>query len=95
MYSEANILVVDDEEAMRDSCQQALSQNGGKVQVAEDGVQGLAMLEKESFGLVILDLKMPGLSGMEVLKKIQAEKEICLNLGILTLLQKLQEIYLH
>jgi len=71
MRSEANILVIDDEETMRDSCQQALSQQGNKVEVAEDGVRGLAMLEKELFDLVILDLKMPGLSGMEVLKKIK------------------------
>jgi len=71
MRSEANILVIDDEETMRDSCQQALSQQENKVEVAEDGVRGLAMLEKELFDLVILDLKMPGLSGMEVLKKIK------------------------
>jgi len=63
MNSQANILVVDDEETMRDSCQQALSQDGNRVEVAEDGSTALAMLEKESFDLVILDLKMPGLSG--------------------------------
>jgi len=71
MRTDFNILVVDDEESMRDSCRQALSGDGNKVEVAEDGAGGLAMLEKESFDLVILDLKMPGLSGMEVLKKIK------------------------
>ena len=73
MGSQANILVVDDEESMRDSCQQALSQDGTRVEAAEDGLTGLAMLEKDSFDLVILDLKMPGMSGMEVLKKIKEE----------------------
>jgi len=73
MNSQANILVVDDEETMRDSCQQALSQDGNRVEVAEDGSTALAMLEKESFDLVILDLKMPGLSGMEVLEKVKEE----------------------
>jgi len=73
MNSQANILVVDDEETMRDSCQQALSQDGNRVKVAEDGSTALAMLEKESFDLVILDLKMPGLSGMEVLEKVKEE----------------------
>ncbi len=73
MRSEFNILVIDDEEAMRDSCRQALSVEGNRIEVAEDGFRGLAMLEKESFDLVILDLKMPGLSGMEVLKKIKEQ----------------------
>lgn len=73
MRSEFNILIIDDEEAMRDSCRQALSVEGNRIEVAEDGVRGLAMLEKESFDLVILDLKMPGLSGMEVLKKIKEQ----------------------
>jgi two-component system response regulator HydG len=71
MDNEAHVLVIDDEEAMRDSCQQTLSRDGNKVEVAEDGASGLATLEKESFDVVILDLKMPGLSGMEVLKKIK------------------------
>jgi DNA-binding NtrC family response regulator len=74
MYSQANILVIDDEETMRDSCQQALSRSGNRVEVAEEGVKGLEMLEKESFDLVILDLKMPGLSGMEVLKRIKEDE---------------------
>ena len=73
MFRQSNILVMDDEETMRDSCQQALSRDGNKVAVAEDGVKGLALLERESFDLVILDLKMPGLSGMEVLKKIKED----------------------
>ncbi|MCK4221866.1 MAG: sigma-54-dependent Fis family transcriptional regulator, partial [Dehalococcoidia bacterium] len=73
MRSEFNILIIDDEEAMRDSCRQALSVEGNRIEVAEDGVRGLAMLERESFDLVILDLKMPGLSGMEVLKKIKQQ----------------------
>jgi len=73
MFRQANILVMDDEEAMRDSCRQALSRDGNRVAVAEDGLKGLALMKRESFDLVILDLKMPGLSGMEVLKKIKED----------------------
>jgi len=71
MRNEAHILIIDDEEAMRDSCRQTLLREGNKVEVAEDGTIGLTILEKESFDVVILDLKMPGLSGMEVLKRIK------------------------
>ena len=71
MSRSANILVIDDEESMRDSCQQALSREWDRVEVVEDGLKGLSMLEKKSFDLVILDLKLPGLSGMEVLKRIK------------------------
>jgi len=73
MSSQAKILVIDDEESIRDSCQKTLCRSGNRVEVAEDGLSGLAMLEKESFDLVILDLKMPGLSGMEVLDKIKED----------------------
>ena len=73
MNSEANILVIDDEQSMRDSCKQALSKGGNKVEVAEDGMTGLALFEKQPFDLIILDLKMPGLSGMEVLKKAKEQ----------------------
>ena len=72
MSGQANILVIDDEESIRDSCRQTLSRAGNRVEVAEDGSKALAMFEAESFDLVILDLKMPGLNGMEVLKKIKA-----------------------
>ena len=73
MSNLANILVIDDDETMRDWCQQILSQAGNKVETAEDGLKGLDILKKESFDLIILDLKMPGLSGMEVLQKVNEE----------------------
>ncbi len=73
MSIQANILVVDDEESMRDSCRQTLSRDGNRVEVAENGSKGLTMLAAGSFDIVILDLKMPGLSGMEVLKKIRQD----------------------
>jgi two-component system response regulator HydG len=71
MPNQANILVIDDEESMRDSCRQTLARDENRVEVAEDGSKGLSMLEAGSFDLVILDLKMPGLSGIEVLKRIR------------------------
>ena len=66
-----NILVIDDEESMRAGCVQALTGEGYRVQAAENGIQGLEMAQKESYDLVILDLRMPGLDGMVVLQKLR------------------------
>jgi len=67
------ILVVDDDETMRDSCSQILSKTQCHVKVAETGNKALEFMKKEYFDIVLLDLKMPGLSGMEVLKSIKQD----------------------
>jgi len=67
------ILVIDDEETMRDSCCQILSGSSYCVEVAENGDEGLDRMKKAFFDIVILDLKMPGLSGMAVLKRIKKD----------------------
>ncbi|MCK4421204.1 sigma-54-dependent Fis family transcriptional regulator [candidate division WOR-3 bacterium] len=66
-----NILVVDDEEAMRDALYEMLHRKGHNVTVARDGYRGLKLLDSKDFDIVILDLKMPGISGMEVLSEIK------------------------
>jgi len=65
------ILVIDDEESMRDSCSQALTRAGFRAETAEDGSIGLEKIKKNKPDLVLIDLKMPGISGMEVLEKIK------------------------
>ena len=65
------ILVIDDEESMRVGCVQALTGEGYKAQSAENGILGLEMARKEAFDVVILDLRMPGMDGMEVLAKLK------------------------
>jgi len=67
----ANILVIDDEESMRAGCIQTLAEDGHSVQAVENGRKGLDRIKKESFDLILLDLKMPGIPGMEVLKRLQ------------------------
>ena len=67
---QASILIVDDEETMRDSCCQILRKDGYLVDAAEDGDSGLQKIREIKPDLVLVDLKMPGMSGMELLEKI-------------------------
>lgn len=71
------ILVIDDEESLRDGAERILSRMDFTVFLASTGQEGLDILKNEPAGIVLLDLKMPGMDGMEVLKKISAiEKNI-------------------
>jgi len=65
------ILIVDDEKLIRWSLTQALGKEGYQVLAAEDGDQGLAMVGEEDPDLVILDVKLPGIDGLQVLEKIR------------------------
>jgi two-component system, NtrC family, response regulator HydG len=67
----AQILVIDDDKAMRDACYQILSRQGYRVEQAASARQGLSLLEKASFDVILLDLVMPDLDGLETLKKIR------------------------
>jgi DNA-binding NtrC family response regulator len=64
------MLVVDDDEVVRDSCTHILRRPDQIIATADNGAKGLEILGKEHFDVVILDLKMPGLPGMEIIKKI-------------------------
>lgn len=70
MPEKAAILVIDDEEAIRDSCCQVLAKAGYRMQTARDGNAGLEKIAEAKPDLVLVDLKMPGMGGMEVLEKI-------------------------
>ncbi len=63
------ILVIDDEESMRDSCSLILTKGGFQAETAENGTIGLEKIKEVKPDLVLVDLKMPGISGMEVLEK--------------------------
>ncbi len=65
------ILVVDDEKRIRDSCHTVLTNKGYTVACAESGKQGLQMIDDEHFDIILLDLMMPQMSGLDVLPKIK------------------------
>lgn len=67
------ILVVDDEQAVRDSLRRSLSFNGYTIVLAEDGVQALEVIEREQPALVILDVMMPRMDGLEVCRHLRSE----------------------
>jgi signal transduction histidine kinase len=72
MNNNCKILIIDDEQIVLDSCSEILAGSSYQVATASDGKQGLDLLEKFQPDLVFVDLKMPGLSGLEVLEAIQA-----------------------
>jgi two-component system NtrC family response regulator len=67
-----SILVVDDDESLRRVTQLQLEEAGHPVLAASNGTDALAIIEEDPQALVITDLKMPGLSGMELLNKIRS-----------------------
>src|SRR5579871_2953439 len=67
----SNILVVDDDESLRRVTQLQLEEAGYRVLTAPNGTRALALMEEEAPALVITDLKMPGPSGLELLKTIR------------------------
>ena len=66
-----NILVADDEESMRFMLNQLLSKEGYTIKEAEDGDEAVAMAEREDFDLIIVDVRMPRMSGLEALEQIR------------------------
>jgi CheY-like chemotaxis protein len=74
-----NILVIDDDAAVRGSFQLVLGEMGCKVRLAENGLQGIEMLKAERPDLIFLDLKMPGIDGVETMRRLLAiDSTLCI-----------------
>ncbi len=65
------VLVVDDEQSIRDGSERILSRMGFEVFKAANGEEGLKILEDHNIAIILLDLKMPGMDGMEVLRLVK------------------------
>lgn len=70
----ASILIIDDDRPIRTSLTEVLEYEKFKVDVAEDGEMGLKMVQEGKYDLLLCDIKMPKMDGMEVLQKIQDEQ---------------------
>ena len=82
MSDRVNILIVDDEEAMRGACRQVLAGEGFVLKETSSGTGALEVIRQESFDLVILDLKMPRVDGMQILRRIQQD---CPDTGVVVI----------
>ncbi len=67
----ARVLVIDDEGTVRRSCERILAEEGIEVRCASRGEEGLRVLDDAGLEAVILDMKMPGLDGLSVLRTIR------------------------
>jgi len=72
------ILVADDEESIRWVLSKSLTKQGFEVDLASNGKDALLMSRKQSYDLAVLDIKMPGLSGLELLSKFREECPLAL-----------------
>ena len=70
----ARILVADDEAGLREFVTDSLELDGHTVVAAKDGREAAKLLDERGFDLVLTDLKMPGMDGMQLLRKVRAEQ---------------------
>ena len=69
----SRILVIDDERSIRNTLKDILEYEKYQVDLAEDGTSGLEQVRKNEYDIVLCDIKMPGMDGIEVLEKVQEE----------------------
>jgi DNA-binding NtrC family response regulator len=78
------ILIVDDEESIRDGCQQVLARKGYQVETTGHALQGLEMALLNVYDVILLDIRMPQMDGLEILKKLKGENNITAKIIIIT-----------
>ena len=77
-------LIIDDEESIRDACQQILTRLGHDVASTGDAIAGYEMALTDTFDLILLDLRMPKMEGLDILKKLKEDSGIAAKIIIIT-----------
>ena len=72
MSEKVSILIVDDEESVRDSLYNWFIEDGYRVETAENAKVALALVEEKTFDIILADIKMPGMDGMEMHRRIKS-----------------------
>jgi two-component system NtrC family response regulator len=76
MRKEAKILIIEDEKPLRELLVMELARSGYKIESADNGEEGIEKYRQEVFNVVLLDMRMPGMDGVEVLRQMRAESTI-------------------
>ena len=71
-----NILAVDDEEPFRRLLKKELARKGYAVEVASDGSEALRLLRDHAFDVILLDVVMPGVDGISLMKKLKEDRAL-------------------
>jgi DNA-binding response OmpR family regulator len=75
MNKNISLLVIDDDAVTRQLLEKVLSVNGFDVYIAEDGPSGLELAEEHDLDIILLDWMMPGMDGIEVLKRLKGNQK--------------------
>jgi len=81
---ERRILIIDDEETIRDGCSQVLSRKGYPVESTGDARRGLEMALRDVYDIILLDIRMPGMDGMEILRSLKVDRGVSARVIVIT-----------